>query len=218
MVLIFYARQSPFWKGFAMKIKTLMVPDPITVTVRQTVQDAIEIMKINTIRHLPVVDSRKQLKGLLTLADLKQALLPSIWGDLTLSDLIITNPITVSPEDDVEIAAQLIYKHKIGGLPVTKGKRLVGIITESDLLRTFIDMMGMLSSSSRIDITTNANIGGLNEAIQIIHEQGGDIINVGMTAQPADKRTYYFRLSQCDTQPIVKALEHGGFVVQAEMD
>jgi acetoin utilization protein AcuB len=113
-----------------MKIKSLMVANPITVTPKHSVQQAIELMKLNSIRHLPVVDAKKQLKGLLTLADLKQALLPSMLGDLCLADMMIKNPITVSPDDDVEIAAQVIYKHKIGGLPVVKGQRLVGIITE----------------------------------------------------------------------------------------
>ena len=201
-----------------MKIKSMMVSPPITVSIKHSVQEALELMKINGIRHLPVVDSKKQLQGFLTLADLKQALIPSMLGDMTLTDMMIKNPITVSPEDDVEIAAQLIYKHKIGGLPVTKGRRLVGIITESDLLRAFIDMMGILSSSARIDVTTGESPEGLNKAIQIIHDHGGDIINIGMTAQRTTQRTYYFRLSPCDTLQIKKALEDTGFVVQAVMD
>jgi acetoin utilization protein AcuB len=201
-----------------MKIKSLMVPNPITVTVKQSVEEALELMKINSIRHLPVVDSKSQLKGLLTLADLKRALLPSMLGDLTLSDMMIANPITISPDDDLEIAAQIIYKHKISGLPVTKGRRLVGIITESDLLRAFIDMMGILASSARIDVVTSDEPGCLNRAIQIIHDQGGDIINVGMTAQRTSKRTYFFRLTPCDTLPIKAALENNGFNVQAVMD
>ena len=95
---------------------------------------------------------------------------------------------------------------------------LVGIITESDLLRAFIDMMGILSSSARIDVTTAEGPGGLNKAIQIIHSQGGDIVNVAMTAERTAKRTYYFRLASCNTQPIKKALENGGFVVEAVME
>lgn len=201
-----------------MKIKSMMVPNPITVTTRQSVQEALELMKVNSIRHLPVVDSKNQLKGLLTLADLKRALLPSMLGDLTLADMMITRPITVAPDDDVEIAAQIIYKHKISGLPVVQGKRLVGIITESDLLRAFIDMMGILSSSARIDVVTSDEPGSLNRAIQIIHEQGGDIINVGMTAQRTAKRTYFFRLAPCNMHPIKEALETGGFAVQGMMD
>jgi len=201
-----------------MKIKSLMVSKPITVTIRKTIPQALELMKLNAIRHLPVVDSKKNLKGLLTLADLKQALIPSMLAEFTLSDMMIKNPITISPDSDVEIAAQLIYKHKIGGLPVTKGHKLVGIITDSDLLRAFIDMMGILSSSARIDITTGEGPGGLNKAIQIIHGLGGDIINVGMTAEQTTKRTYYFRLAPCDTLPIKKAMEEGGFTVQTVME
>jgi acetoin utilization protein AcuB len=204
-------------KGESVKIKSLMVPKPITVTVQATVEQAIELMKINSIRHLPVVGPLNHLQGLLTLADLKQALIPSMLGDLTLADMMIKNPLTVGPDDDIEIAAQLIYKHKISGLPVIRKGRLVGILTESDILRAFIDMMGILSSSARIDIVTGDAPADLNRAIQIIHDQGGDIINVGMTAQKTTNRTYYFRLTPCDTHLIRKALESGGFVVEAVM-
>ncbi len=200
-----------------MKIKSLMVSQPITVTIQSTVQKAIELMKLNSIRHLPVVDGQNRLLGLLTLADLKQALIPSMLGDFSLPDMMIKNPLTVAPDDDIEIAAQLIYKHKISGLPVTQQDRLVGIITDSDILHAFIDMMGLLSSSSRIDVTIGDTPGDLNRAIQIIHDKGGDIINVAMTAQETRNRTYYFRLSPCSTDPIRKALEAEGFVVQAVM-
>lgn len=196
----------------------MMVPNPITVTARQSVEEALELMKVNGIRHLPVVDAKKHLKGFLTLADLKRALLPSMLGDLTLADMMISKPITVSPEEDIEIAAQIIYKHKISGLPVVRGNRLVGIITDSDLLRAFIDMMGILSSSARIDVVTSDEPGSLNRAIEIIHGHGGDIINVGMTAQRTAKRTYFFRLAPCDMHPIKRALETGGFAVQTMMD
>lgn len=202
-----------------MKIKSLMMPAPISITTQATIQEAIELMKVNSIRHLPVIDGRQRLQGLLTLSDLKQALIPSMLGDITLADMMIKNPISVSPDDDIERAAQLIYKHKISGLPViNKGHKLAGIITESDILRAFIDLMGILSSSTRIDITTNDDSAGLNKAIQVIHDQGGDIINVGMTAQRTTKRTYYFRLYPCDTSPIKQALEDCGFAVEAVLD
>jgi acetoin utilization protein AcuB len=200
------------------KIKSLMVPNPITVTIQTSVQQAIDLMKINSIRHLPVADVHQQLLGLVTLSDLKQALIPSMLGDLTLADMMVKNPLTVGPDDDIEIAAQLIYKHKVSGLPVTRRGKLVGILTESDILRAFIDMMGILSSSARIDILTNDDPGELNRAIKIINDQGGDIINVGMTAQETSNRTYYFRLLPCDTHPIQEALEGHGFVVQAVME
>lgn len=200
-----------------MKIKDLMIPNPITITDKATIGEAIELMKVNSIRHLPVVSPRKKLKGFVTLADLKQGLIPSLVSDLTLRDLMIKNPITVSPDDDIEIAAQLIYKYKIGGMPVITNNVPVGIITETDILRAFIDMMGILNASSRIDVVVEDKPGSFKKATQIIQDHGGDIINVGMTARQKGKRTYFFRLFSCDTGNIKKALEKDGFIVPEAM-
>lgn len=201
-----------------MKINSLMIHDPITITENASIQEAIELMKVNSIRHLPVIAKGGKLKGFLTLADLKQGLIPSMLGDLSLKDLIIKNPIVVRPDDDIEIAAQLIYKHKIGGMPVVQNDKLVGIITATDILRTFIDMMGFLTASSRIDLVVGDEPGGFKNVLQIINDNGGDIINVGMTAQEASKRVYYFRLSPCNTKVIRKALEKGGYQVLDSTD
>jgi acetoin utilization protein AcuB len=201
-----------------MKIHSLMIPDPITITANASISEAIELMKINSIRHLPVVSQGKRLEGFLTLVDLKQGLIPSMIGDLTLKDLMIKQPITVSPDDDIEFAAQLIYKYKIGGMPVVKNDQLVGIITATDILRTFIDMMGILSSTSRIDVIIGDQSGSLKKALQIVNDTGGDIINVGMTTQQTGKRIYYFRLAACKTAGIKKALLQQGYEVLAAMD
>ncbi|MBT8370475.1 MAG: CBS and ACT domain-containing protein [Deltaproteobacteria bacterium] len=201
-----------------MKIQTLMIPDPITIDAHASVSEAIELMKINSIRHLPVVSKGNILKGFLTLADLKQGLIPSMLGDLNLRDLMIKEPIRVSPDDDVEFAAKLIYKHKIGGMPVVRDGRLVGIITATDILRTFIDMMGILSSSSRIDVVMGEQPGSFQRALQIINDQGAEIINVGMTEPQSGQRIYFFRLAACKTNSIKKALEKQGYEVSAAMD
>ena len=200
-----------------MKIHSLMIPDPITVTLHTSISEAIELMKINSIRHLPVVSENNRLEGFLTLADLKQGLIPSMVSDLSLKDLMIKDPITVDPDQEIEYAAQLIYNHKIGGMPVVKKNRLVGIITATDILRTFIDMMGILSATSRIDVAIGDQPDALKKALQIINDNGGDIINVGMTQQ-ADKRIYYFRLSACKTAVIKEALEKEEYEVLAAMD
>jgi acetoin utilization protein AcuB len=94
----------------------------------------------------------------------------------------------------------------------------VGIITETDILRTFIDMMGILSSTSRIDVVIGAKSGSLKNALQVINDKGGDIVSVGMTAQQAGKRIYHVRLAACKTDVIKKALEKQGFGVLAAMD
>ncbi len=201
-----------------MKIKALMIADPITVTEKASIQEAIEIMKTNSIRHLPVVGDGNVLKGFVTLADLKTGFIPSMVADVSLKDLMIKDPVTVGPDDYIEIAAQLIYKHKIGGMPVVKDRRLVGVITQTDILRAFIDMMGILTASSRIDVVIGREPGSFKKALQIIHDSGCDIINVGVKPQMSSDRIYYFRLSPCETESVKKALEEEGYHVVAAMD
>ena len=201
-----------------MKIEDLMIRNPISISEDTTVSEAIACMKTNSIRHLPVVDDDQRLLGFVTLADLKQGLIPSMVSDLTLKDLMIKNPITVPADRDIEIAAQLIYKHKIGGLPVVEDGKLRGIITVTDLLGAFINMMGLLSASSRVDVAVSNKPGVLKKVIQIVNDAGGDIINIAMTAQKPGQRIYYFRLSACDTSGIRKALEEAGFEVMETMD
>ncbi len=200
-----------------MKINAIMTPDPITITENASISEAIELMKVNSIRHLPVVLHNNILKGFVTLADLKQGLIPSMVGDVSLNDLTIKNPITVEPDDDIEIAAQLIYKHKIGGMPVVKKGKLISVITVTDILRAFIEMMGILTASSRIDVVMKDEPGSFKEASQIINDNGGDIINVGITGQQTSRRIYYFRLFECKTDIIKNALEKEGFEVLEAM-
>lgn len=196
-----------------MKIRSLMIPDPITIPPNASISKALEVMKINAIRHLPVVSADGRLVGFVTLADLKQGLIPSMLAEVELTDLMVSDPITAHPEDDIEKAAQLIYDHKIGGIPVVDRGRLVGIITESDILRTFIDMMGILSTGKRIDIATDNQPGVLKQALRILDEKGADVINVAMTLEENEQRIYHVRLSHCNTEPIVAALEKAGYRV-----
>ena len=201
-----------------MKIKSLMITSPVTVSENASIQKAIELMKEKGFRHLPVVSKGKKLKGLVTLSGLKQGLIPAMVGDLTLSDLMILDPITVAPDDDLETAARLIYEHKISGMPVVKNDKVVGIITESDIFRAFIDMMGILTGGSRLDVAVGDLPEAFNQAVEIIRSQGGKIVNIGMTARQSIQRVYTFRLSTLKTTAIEKALAKAGFQVLKDKD
>ena len=107
-----------------MKIRSLMIPDPISIPPDASIREALEVMKNNAIRHLPVVGKGNRLVGFVTLADLKQGLIPSMLAEVSLTDLMVSDPITAHPDDDVELAASLIYTHKIGGIPIVEGDRL----------------------------------------------------------------------------------------------
>jgi acetoin utilization protein AcuB len=175
-------------------------------------------MKNNSIRHLPVVSKGNMLKGFVTLADLKQGLMPSMLTDVTLKDLIIKKPITVHPDDDIEIAAKFFYNYKIGGMPVVEDGKVVGIITESDILGAFIDMMGLLADSSRVDVVIGEEPDQLRQAFQIIHDNDGIILSMGLRSSRSTNNIYCFRLSPCSTQDIKKALERESFEVVATRD
>ena len=192
-----------------MRIRSLMIKDPITVSDRTSVQEAIHLMRENSIRHLPVVNASGKLMGWVTLADMKQGLLPAVVTGLSLADLMIKNPITIHPDADVETAAQIIYQRKIGGMPVVDGDdKVLGVITVTDILGAFINIMGLLTEGSRLDVNVGNEPRGFEKVSRIIHDQGGEIVSVGIAPDTSESKTYYFRLKECPVEPIVKALQN----------
>jgi len=197
-----------------MRIRSLMIKDPITVSDRTSVQEAIRIMQDSSIRHLPVVNHSKELIGWATLSDMKQGLLPAVVTGLSLADLMVRDPITIHPDDDVETAAQIIFERKIGGMPVVDGNnKVTGVITVTDILGAFIRIMGILTSGSRLDVDVGNEPKAFDKVSTIIHEQGGEIISVGIAPDTEVGKVYYFRLKECPIEPIVQALQHRGYEV-----
>ncbi|MFP4475761.1 MAG: CBS domain-containing protein [Desulfatibacillaceae bacterium] len=198
-----------------MRVRTLMVADPITVSVKTPVDQTIAIMRDHSIRHLPVVDAGNRLVGWATMSDLRQGLIPSMVANLNLADIMVRTPYTIGPDDDVEDAAQLIYLKKIGGLPVVeKDGTLVGVLTVTDLLRAFIEMMGLLTQSWRLDIDLAGHEDGFREVTRIIQENGGRVLSVAMASHRTDKEIVYVRLAGGDLADVRDALCGAGYEVQ----
>ncbi|WP_028315427.1 CBS domain-containing protein [Desulfatibacillum aliphaticivorans] len=197
-----------------MRIESLMVKNPLCVDVNASISEAIKLMQGNSIRHLPVVEKGGVLRGFVTLSDLKQGLIPSMVGDLSLTDLMIKNPITVKPDEDVEDAAQIIYRKKIGGLPVVDdNNRLLGIITVTDILRAFVEIMGILTHSVRLDVRVGDEPDAFAKVSNIIQQSGGHVISVGLAPHRTQENIYYFRLSANGEDAIRQALENAGYEV-----
>jgi acetoin utilization protein AcuB len=197
-----------------MRVRSLMIKDPITISDRTSVQEAIHLMQDNSIRHLPIVNRSKELSGWVTLADMKQGLVPAMVTGLSVADLMIKNPITMHPDADVEVAARIIYEKKIGGMPVVDDdNKVVGIITVTDILNAFINIMGLLTNSTRLDVNVGKRPDGFEKVSRIIHDQGGEVVSVGIAAHRTDKKIHYFRLKQCPAEPIIKALQDQGYEV-----
>jgi acetoin utilization protein AcuB len=197
-----------------MKVEEWMVKDPISVTMDQKVQDCVDLMREHSIRHLPVVE-KQRLVGLVTESDLREVFLASLVEDLTIAGVMITEPMTVTPDTEIEDAAKLIYYHKIGGLPVVDDYgQVVGIITVADLVEAFIELMGLLKSSSRIDVVLGDDPEAFERVSGLIRSNGGEVISVGISGEDfGEGRTYFFRLEKCDVEAIASALREAGFEV-----
>src|SRR5690606_23761704 len=113
----------------------------------------------------------------------------------------------------LEKAAQLMLKHQIGGLPVLDHGRLVGIITETDVLRAFLDLMGASrGGSTRIDFVLEGEEHGLTEASRIVAREGGEILGIGTYRHRlGDNPVCYLRLVAADPDKIADALRMSGF-------
>jgi acetoin utilization protein AcuB len=130
-----------------MHVRDLMTVAPITVAPSTTVVDAKALMAKSQIRHLLVTEDGLLL-GIVTDRDIRlnlpsPATSLSVWelnyllARLTVDQIMTKTVITVGPQHDARKAARIMLEHKIGGLPVLDGRRLVGIVTETDLVRAF---------------------------------------------------------------------------------
>ena len=192
-----------------MKVKNWMITEVITASPEDTVEDAIQLMRRFSIRHLPIVEDGK-LVGLVTESNLR-AYLSSEKLQLPLKEVMILNPITIDPETSIDEAARIIYKYKIGGLPVITEGKLVGIITITDILEAFIELMGLLKSSSRLDVIPKKD--NLDEVLEIIRKGGGKIISIGMDVNLNGEKVYFIRLEKIALDRIASDLEALGHKV-----
>ncbi len=201
-----------------MKVRKRMARKLITIQKDTGILKAIELMHKNSIRHLPVVEG-ENLVGFVTEGDLRQASLLSMVDKVSIEDVMIKKPITISPDATLEEAAKLIFLHKIGGMPVVEGKKLVGVITILDILLAFIQLMGILKSSSRIDVVPGDKINAFEEISGVLKDHRAQIISVGMSNhKDRQKRVYYFRLEKCPLPPIADSLRAKGYRVLSMME
>lgn len=196
-----------------MQVKNQMSRRVVSIPPNTSILRAIEIMREKSIRHLPVVKNG-DLVGLVTEGDLRQASLLSLVDKVSIDDVMIKKPITVSPEASIEEAARLVYRHKIGGLPVVAGRKLVGILTIVDILAAFIQLLGILKSSCRIDMILGSKPHAFAEVSALLRNHRAEIISVGMSNhKDRKKRVYYFRVGKCPVKPIVNELKKKGYKV-----
>lgn len=161
-----------------MFVKDYMTKDPVTVTPDTPVLDAIRLLKEKGFRRLPVLKNGK-LVGLATEKDLKDAMPSkattlSVWemnyllSKLTVEEVMVKNVLTIPAEAPLEEAALLMEEKKIGALPVMEGERLVGIITVTDVMKAFTEVMGLKEGGMRVTVDIPDVPGSLAQMAQAV--------------------------------------------------
>ncbi|MFZ5754136.1 MAG: CBS and ACT domain-containing protein [Bacillota bacterium] len=209
-----------------MLVKERMTPNPITITPQTTVATALQLMRDNKIRRLPVVQGDK-LIGIVTDRDLLEVSpspattlsifeLNYLLAKTKIADILPKDKklIIISPDAFVEDAALLMRENKIGGIPVVDDGKLVGIITETNIFDTFIDIMGIKQAGYRITIKLGEDRPGvLAEITKAIASCGGNITHTTSFVNASGNSIIVFRINQGDVDSIISAINQQGYSV-----
>jgi len=170
-----------------MLVRERMSQEPVTITPDVSVTDALRLMRERKVRRLPVLDSRGKLVGIVSAQDLLYASPSpvsslSVWemnyllAKLKVEEVMTRKVITVTEDTPLEEAARIMADNKIGGLPVTHDDKLVGIVTETDLFKAFLELLGARQSGVRVTALISEAKGTLAKITNAIFGAGGNII------------------------------------------
>jgi acetoin utilization protein AcuB len=156
-----------------MLVRDVMTPNPISVRPDGDPRAALGLCKSARIRRLPVVDADGTVVGIITRGLLEQflAAAPSpgvIARQHGVTQVMVSPVITVSPDDPMEAAARQMVEHKIGSLPVVEDGRLVGIVTETDIFKEFVEILGGQSSALRVTVAVPDVPGSLARVVNAV--------------------------------------------------
>ncbi len=173
-----------------MLVRDRMTPNPITIGPDTALPDAQRIMRERKVRRLPVLDASGKLVGIVSENDLRHATpspattldvweINSLVAKIKVSQIMTRNVITVNEDTPLEEAARLMADHRVSGLPVMHGERVTGLITETDIFRAFLELMGARRPGVRVTASVSNAKGTLAKIATAVSTAGGDIIGFG---------------------------------------
>jgi acetoin utilization protein AcuB len=208
-----------------MRIRDVMTKNPVTIDSETLVLDAQKVMKENNIRRLPIVDKGK-LVGIITQHDLLEASpspatslsiheLNYLLAKMKVKEIMKKNPVTITPDTPFEEALKIGQEKKIGSFPVVDNGKLVGIVTESDIVRFLTRALGLKEEGSRITIEgLGGKLSDLERIISIVNQH--QTIILSMVSLPRSEKKDWMivlRLKTTDPDPIVRDFKKAGFNV-----
>ncbi len=209
-----------------MRIRDVMTKNPVTVNSEDLVLDARRLMKENNFRRLPVVEKGK-LVGIVTKQDLDEAAPPPtsatsahelhyFLSKAKVKDVMKKNPVTVTPDTPFEEALKIGQQEKISSFPVVENGKLVGITTESDIVRFLTRALGLQDDGSRITIEgLGDKLGNELQQIVSIADKNRAVLLSMMSLPRPEKKDWMIVLRLKIKQPesVVNDLKKAGFNV-----
>lgn len=190
----------------------------ICVSPDEPINEVLAMFRKEHIRRAPVMKDGK-LIGIVSERDLLNASPSSattlnVWelnyliSKVKIKDVMSKKVITVDQDTPIEEAARIMADKKIGGLPVLSGEKVVGIITETDLFKVFLELMGARQKAIRVTATIPERPGELAKVTKAISSNGGDFISLGMFAGPnTDSRILTFKVQGMKKEKIREVLD-----------
>ena len=220
------AARSPQEEHRAMLIRDIMLTDAVTATLDTRLPELVRLLQRRGFRHVPILDTGK-LVGIVSDRDIKQSMVSAalsvdgkkrehLLETLTAGDIMTRRLVTIGPTDGVEEAARLMVLHRVSALPVTDGDRLLGIVTETDILRLFVRALGVLEPSSRVEVVALDPGSRLTELVCTVEDTGSRISSVMTLQAPNGEKELVLRLATMDARPAMQALEMRGYIVKPE--
>jgi acetoin utilization protein AcuB len=190
----------------------------ISVSPEESINDVLAMFRKEHIRRAPVMKDGK-LVGIVSERDLlnaspSSATSLSVWeinyliSKVKIKNVMTKKVITVDKDTPIEEAARIMADKKIGGVPVTSAEKVVGMITETDLFKVFLELMGARQKAIRVTATIPEQPGELAKVTKAISSNGGDFISFGMFAGPdAESRVITFKVQGIKKEKIREVLD-----------
>lgn len=208
-----------------MYVKDWMSLDPVVVSPDTPILEAQRIMRERRIRRLPVVGKGK-LVGIVTYRDIMEATPSSastlsihelhyLLSKLLVKDVMAKELVVVGPDDTAEHAVLLGAEKGVGALPVVHKGKLIGIATESDIVRAYLTILGATEDLVRITLKdVDVQKGTLREIATVVEEAGAELVSIFSLPQKAsDLRMVVLRAKGKDQAALEKALKAKGYVI-----
>jgi acetoin utilization protein AcuB len=199
-----------------------MTPRPVTVTPDTSIDQALQLMRSEKVRRFPVLNKRGELVGIISEKDLLYASpspatslsiyeLPYLLSKIKIGDLMTRDVITVTEDTPLEEAARIMADSKVGGLPVVRDSKLVGIITETDMFKVFLELFAAREEGTRVTMLVPGEKGTLAKIAGTIAEKGGNILALG-TIMGEDPTNYELtaKVTGVQEEELVSAMESLG--------